>query len=358
MNNKGKTLVVLSPAFPANESESYWVPSQQLLVKTLKRNFPDWKITVLSFIYPYAESDYEWFGIPVNSFHGSRYKKWNRLVLWWKIWRKLKGIRRRENLAGILSFWCKECALVGSYFGKLHGISHHTWICGQDARKTNRYVKFIRPKPAELVAISDFVAAEFYRNHGIKPQYIIPNAIDENNFPSIPNQIRDIDLLGVGALIPLKQFDILVNLTQMLKEQYPSIQVVICGKGEEKDNLLALIARQGLETNIRLTGALPREEVLQLMQRAKLLVHPSSYEGFSTVCLEALYAGASVISFTNPMNQEIRKWHIVRDAAEMKEKALALLNAGSAQTEPVLVYSMNETAKKMMQLFTTGADQY
>jgi glycosyltransferase involved in cell wall biosynthesis len=357
MNNKGKTLVVLSPAFPANESESYWVPSQQLLVKTLQKNFPGWNIRVLSFIYPYAVSDYNWQGIPVSSFHGSRYKKWNRLLLWWKIWRKLKGIRRRENLAGILSFWCKECALVGSYFGKSHGIPHHTWICGQDARITNHYVKFFRPKPAELVAISDFAAAEFYRNHGIKPQYIIPNAIDENSFPSIPHQTRDIDLLGVGALIPLKQFDILVNLTKQLKEQFPTIGVVICGKGEEKDNLQALITKQGLETNIRLTGALPREQVLELMQRTKLLVHPSSYEGFSTVCLEALYAGARVISFTKPMNQKIRNWHIVRDKAEMKDKVLELLKPGRAEYEPVLVFSMNETANKMMQLFTAGPDQ-
>lgn len=351
MNNKGKTLVVLSPAFPAKESETYWVPSQQLLVKTLKKNFPDWNITVLSFIYPYAVSDYAWHGIRVSSFHGSRYKKWNRLLLWWKIWRKLNGLRRRENLDGILSFWCKECALVGSYFARFHGISHHTWICGQDARKMNSYVKFIRPKPAELVAISDFTADDFYRNHGIKPLYIIPNAIDENSFSSIPHQARDIDLLGVGALIPLKQFDILVNLTKELKEQFPTIRVVICGKGEEKDNLQALITKQGLETNIRLTGALPREQVLELMQRTKLLVHPSSYEGFSTVCLEALYAGSQVISFTKPMNQEIRNWHIVRNAAEMKDKVLELLNAGLVQYEPVLVYSMDETANKMMQLF-------
>ena len=53
------------------------------------------------------------------------------------------------------------------------------------------------------------------------------------------------------------------------------------------------------------------------MQRTKIFLHTSSYEGFSGACLEALYAGAHVISFCEPMKQKIDHWHIVKDEKEM-----------------------------------------
>ena len=41
MKNEQQTLVILTPAFPANESETSWVTTQQLFVKALKDHFPE-----------------------------------------------------------------------------------------------------------------------------------------------------------------------------------------------------------------------------------------------------------------------------------------------------------------------------
>ena len=86
-----------------------------------------------------------------------------------------------------------------------------------------------------------------------------------------------------------------------------------------------MITKSGLEKNILLTGELPYPDTLQLMQRAKVFLHPSSYEGFSGVCLEALYAAAHVISFCKPMKQDIAQWHIVQSREEMFEKTVSIL---------------------------------
>ena len=188
MNKPEKTLVVLSPAFPRNESDTVWVPAQQILVKELKNQFPDLKIVVLSFSYPYEETEYDWNGIKVFAFDGMKKRKFKRLSLWLTIWKKLKKIKRENNLIGIFSFWCSECALVGSWFAKLNGVKHYCWICGQDARKSNKLVKWIRPGSEELVAISDFLIDEFYKSHGIKPSHFIPIAIDKKMFPDHPFQ--------------------------------------------------------------------------------------------------------------------------------------------------------------------------
>lgn len=47
--DKPETLVLLSPAFPGKESETSWVPTQQVFVKTLRRQFPQLRIIVLAF---------------------------------------------------------------------------------------------------------------------------------------------------------------------------------------------------------------------------------------------------------------------------------------------------------------------
>lgn len=351
MSNDDKTIIIITPAFPANESETYWVPSQQLLVKALKRNFPQLIIIVISYSYPYKKASYSWNGIKIVSLDGMHRRKLKRPFLLLDMWNILKKIKNESNVIGLFSFWCREGALIGKWFGKWHKLKHFCWICGQDARKTNKYVKWIAPKSHEIVAISDFIREEFYKNHHVRPAEIIPNAIDPDSFPPVLSQERDIDLLAVGSLIPLKQFDVFISVVKILKPYLPGIKAIICGAGEEKENLETHIVKYKLENHIRLLDAMPQNDVLKLMQRTKVFLHPSAYEGFSTVCLEAIYAGAHVISFTKPMDHEIKNWHVVDTKEEMAEKGLVLLQNNNLTHERVLAYDMNDSAKKLMTLF-------
>jgi len=100
-----------------------------------------------------------------------------------------------------------------------------------------------------------------------------------------------------------------------------------------------------------LTGERKHIEVLQLMLQSKIFLHTSSYEGFSTVCLEALYAGAHVISFIQAMHHLIDHWHIVASKDEMVNKILHLINDPLTDHSPVLAYSIDDSAKEIMNLF-------
>lgn len=355
MKPLSKTLVILTPAFPAHEYDENWVPSQQLFVRSVKKLFPEVNILVLSFIYPYATAGYYWHGVQVMSFDGMKYRKLRRPLLWRKTWKKLNEINKEQKISAMLSFWCGECALVGHYFGKRYGIKHIAWVCGQDARETNRLVKFIRPYPDELVAKSDFLADEFYRNHHIRPAHIIPNGIEPSLF-EISDKPRDIDVLAVGSLSILKQYNIFIEITAALRKKFPALKAMLAGDGEDRDRLKKLAADYHLQENLSMTGMLAPAEAIKLMQRAKIFLHPSSYEGFSMACLEALYAGAHVISFVKPMHHDIKNWHVVKTKEEMKQKALELLENKKILFEPVLVYTMDDSAAAMMNLlgFTSG----
>ncbi len=349
--SKPETLVILTPGFPGSEADSNWLPAHQSFVKALKKDFPEVTIVVLSLFYPRELLRYDWNRCQVISFNGASRGKWKHILFWRSVWRELKKIKKENQLIGLFSFWCGETALLGHYFGKLHSVRHRCWISGQDARKGNKWVKFIRPRPEELTAMSEALLRRFHENYGIRPRSVIPNGIDTQLFPPLAPAQRDIDIFGAGSLQPLKQYDLLVKVVASLAASLPDIRAIHCGGGEERQKLQSMIEELGLEKNLRLLGERPHAEILQMMQRTKLLLHTSSYEGYSTVCLEALYAGAQVISFCDPMDQRVPQWHIVQSVEEMAAKALEILRNPHTEYKPVLLHSMDSIARSVMQLF-------
>jgi len=348
---KADTLLILTPGFPKDEDDSTSLPFPQTFVRSLKENFPALNIIIVALEYPFFADEYQWHHCRVISFNGWKKGKVAHLLLWLRIWKKLKKIRKENNLIGLLSFWCGECALIGNRFGRRFNIQHHCWIQGQDAKKENRYVKRIRPDAEELVAISDFIQLEFDQNHNIKPNNVIPPGLDTRLFNKESIQ-KDIDILGAGSLIPLKQYDIFVDVVYEIKKQLPGIKIVLCGKGLEQIALQKKINELRLDNTVLLTGELPHREVLYYMQRARVFLHPSSYEGFSGGCMEALYAGAHVISFTRPMKDEIKNWHIVNSKERMIQKATDLLQSPQTRYDRVLPFTIENSVKAMIRLIT------
>jgi len=345
-----ETLLILTPGFPENEEDTSCLPSQQLLVRAMNRIQPELRIVIISFEYPFSKSDYNWYGNRVIALNGWKKGRFNKLITLLIAWRRLRKLKKENNIVGMLSFWCTQCALIGHYFGKMNGLAHYTWILGQDAKKENKFVRLIAPKENELIAISYFLTIQFYKNYNLRPARIIPNGVDTTLFGPV-NQLRDIDVLGVGSLIPLKQYDVFIGIVKDLLPANPQLRAVIAGKGPELTRLESLIREHRLEDHIQLLGEKSHGEVLELMQRARVLLHPSSYEGFSTVCLEALYAGAEVISFCNPKEHWIKHWHIVNDKEGMLERIHELLSEIRAPYESVMVHSLDDSARQFIALF-------
>jgi glycosyltransferase involved in cell wall biosynthesis len=349
MSNK-KTFIILTPGFPESEADTTCLPMQQYFVRTLKEIHPELNIAVLTFQYPYHQNTYEWFGIKVIPFGGRNKAGLSKLWLRQKTNSTLKEIHNTNEIIGLFSFWYNECAWIGKRFGDKYGIKHYCWILGQDAKKENKYPRRIPPREDELIALSDFLQNEFEKNHGVRPRFVVPPGIDERSFDPLRKE-KDIELLGVGSLIPLKQYEIFLEVIAQIKKQIPGIKAMIAGKGPERERLQSVIEKLELQNHVNLVGELPYPEVLQLMQRSKILLHPSSYEGFGCVCLEALYAGAHVISFCKPMNIDISHWHIVKNKEEMIIEALNLLKDERTEYKSIPVYLIRDAAKKIISLF-------
>jgi glycosyltransferase involved in cell wall biosynthesis len=343
-------LLVLIPGFPKDESDSTCLPAQQQLIRAINRIAPSLRIIVIPFQYPYCRQTYDWFGNQVIPLAGRNREKIYRLLTWMRAWQRLRLLQKQYRIKGILCCWYGECSFIGHRFARKFKIPCHSWLLGQDARPGNRFCRLRMPLPEELISVSDSISQSFYKNYGILPAYCIPNALLPEIFPDISLK-KDIDFIGVGSLIPLKQFGIFIHIIKTLHSEFPDIRAVICGKGPEYDTLKDLIHKAGLDQHIRLSGELSYSETLSWLGRSKIMLHTSSYEGFSGACLEAIYAGVHVVSFCQPMNQPIDHWLKAADTSDMTCKARELLRNPGLSYTSILPFHMLDAADKLLSLY-------
>lgn len=346
-------LIILTPGFPLDEADTNCLPAEQRLLRGLQREAPELELIVLSFQYPFRRSRYQWEGIPVIAFGGRNRGGLLRRWLWRRVRQTLCQLIE-EKPCTLLSFWYDECAALGEDLSKKYGVRHICWMRGQDARAGNSYVHS-HPIPAErLLAISDAQADVFETNYGYRPGLVLPNAIDRGTLEQ--NRHRPIHLLGVGSLIPLKQFGVFIEVIAQLQLKFPLIRAFLCGSGPEEAALKRRVRELGLDNCIEFLGEVPNGAVQQLMRHSRILLHPSSYEGFSTVCLEALAGGAHVVSFHQPMREETEHWHIVASMADMSTTCGELL-AREQDHEARYPYSIPEVIRQLLPVLGWSADR-
>jgi glycosyltransferase involved in cell wall biosynthesis len=346
--NKANTLIIISPGFPSDESDSTCLPAIQSIVRTLNQVYPKLNITIVSLQYPNRTGHYTWYGNDVHPVKG-KVARVLRPFVWARVTAILFRIASGNNVKGVLSLWCQESALLGKYFARWIQQRHLIWLHGQDAAPGNSFVRWIQPLADELIALSGFLADEFKRNYGIHPRHLIQNGINPD-LVRVDSTERTIDILGAGSLIPLKRFDVFIEIVRSLQEHKKDLNVKLIGAGPEEARLRSRVEEYGLQSTVSFEGILAHHDVLEQMKRAKILLHPSSYEGYSTVSAEALYCGCHVISFTYPEKKQIPQWHIVRDHDEMISKCREILD-NKTDHSSVLVNDLRIEAKKLMQLF-------
>ena len=109
-------------------------------------------------------------------------------------------------------------------------------------------------------------------------------------------------IVGVGRLDPIKGFIHLVKACALLQERGIDFRCDIIGDGPLRDELQQAINQAGLSERVRLTGALPQQDVRQKINRATMFVLPSvlladgNADGIPVALMEAMACGATAIS--------------------------------------------------------------
>ncbi len=346
-------IVILTPGFPKNENDENCMPYLHVFIEYLNANYKEYYISIIALQYPHHEIEYNWSNINVYACGGYDRKFPRRILTWLKCLKFFKRINAIQRVDIIHSFWLNECAWLGNYLSKRYDTKHLCTLMGQDARRPNIYFNFLPLSQMHFVAVSHFQKKVFFEQTGLLTLTVIPWGVNAPDFDRINDSTQDIDILGVGSLLPVKNYSLFVELISALKKDYPSLKTVLIGDGPEKNTLIDKIKTLELENTISLTGTLPRKEVLHLMRRGKVLLHTSHFESFGYVFSEALASGMSIVSFEVGIAQAIEKWKVCHSFEEMVEGLKFFLGRNGISRKPPAEYTVMETANKYIEIYNS-----
>lgn len=316
-------LIVLSPGFPANERDSTCLPALRMFLKegALREHFD---ICIVSMHYPFHQSNYTWFGLPVMALGGKNRKGLFRIPLYLKTWAALRKNYAKDKTTLVLSIFATEAALLASHFCRWHKLKHFCWVMGQDAGTNNPFHSLL-PSPVRYLVMSEFLKQGLEYHSKRKAFGILPSALHLQDLPPYEVKNRTLDFICVGSLIPLKRVEWVLQVVNDLKKEGIHSRACIVGDGPEHKALEELGFRFGISEQIQFTGEVQHAEVIAQMLQSKILLHPSSYEGFGNVFLEALYSGCHVVSLFDPLNGKRPELHKVNSYPEFYSRAKTLL---------------------------------
>ncbi|MBZ0306790.1 MAG: glycosyltransferase family 4 protein, partial [Anaerolineae bacterium] len=124
---------------------------------------------------------------------------------------------------------------------------------------------------------------------------VIPNFVDTNHFTPMPAP-AEVDLLFIGRLHPQKNLENLLTAIQPLE-----ITLRIIGTGPLAQDLKAKFG----DNHIEWIGNLPNSDLPHYINRARLFILPSLYEGHPKTLIEAMACGKAVIGGNSPGIREI-----------------------------------------------------
>ncbi|HII00969.1 TPA: glycosyltransferase family 4 protein [Methanosarcinaceae archaeon] len=172
-------------------------------------------------------------------------------------------------------------------------------------------------KAVAKISSNDIAVSDWTKNRletlGVPGEEItvVPNGIDlkwisiiepEGGWTFANPERKIYDLIFAGRLIKEKNVDVLLRAVALLKADFPGIRGCIVGDGPEKEALLKLADELGVRCHVDFAGFQEYEALIGKIKASKVLVLPSSREGFGMVVIEAFACGVPVVTVKEKYN--------------------------------------------------------
>jgi glycosyltransferase involved in cell wall biosynthesis len=151
-------------------------------------------------------------------------------------------------------------------------------------------------RKSRILTLSQSSKSEIVELLGMHPENIdvVPPGISPRFHPGGTRSPHPL-VIGVGRLVPVKRFHLLVSALVALRARHPTLEAVIAGEGYERDALEAQIRASDASSWIRLPGRVGDGELVDLYQRAWVLASTSLREGWGMTITEAGACGTPAV---------------------------------------------------------------
>lgn len=213
----------------------------------------------------------------------------------------------RPHILQSAHFYTNLYAAVAAPFYRSIGIGSIRGDTNEAVKYNGIWGKYLLCTP-EFIVSNSLTAKQTAISLGVREDrvFVLPNVIDLIIFDqeyrkSLPLPFpvlkidRQVNVIMVGSLIPVKRFDRFLLALQKARESFPALSGFIVGDGPERARLESLASELGLiPDGVHFLGR--NDHVPAILRQADIFVLTSDHEGFPNVILEAMAAQLPVIT--------------------------------------------------------------
>ncbi len=232
------------------------------------------------------------------------------------------------------------------------------------------------------VAVSDWTKDRLKVFVGTSKEIaVLPNGVDLELISEIKPTDQDFggspkgkiyDIIFAGRLIKEKNVNVLIKAVSLLKKDSPEICCCIVGDGPERKTLEKLTLELGVQENVIFEGFQEYRALIGKIKASKVLVLPSSREGFGMVVIEAFACGVPVVTVKEKYNAAqgliangvdgfvvgLNELEIANAVEKIIEKNSKNRNASEAAFNKAKKYNWDEVVENLLFLYEYSLKRY
>jgi glycosyltransferase involved in cell wall biosynthesis len=189
----------------------------------------------------------------------------------------------------------------------LHHVHAEMWdmaLAQASLARLGKFLEFQAAPPlyrgSRIVTLSPSSRREIVERLGLPASNIsvVPPGVDSRFSPGgQADQKADHPLVvAVGRLVPVKRFDVLIDVLVEVRRRHPTLRAVIAGEGYERRALEARVDAARASDWLSLPGRLSDDEIVRLYRRAWVAAATSLREGWGMTLTEAAACGTPAVA--------------------------------------------------------------
>jgi len=267
---------------------------------------------------------------------------------------KLQIVQTQFSFGEILAFFCKiidkEIKIINAFVG---------------ITKPNLFkrivLNFLYLFVDQFIYISEFVKQEKKKQFPVlimkKSKVVYNGAVKREGYNKKILPRTKFNLLSIGGLIDVKNFDILIEMMGILKNEN-IFHLTIIGEGPNENRIKSKIMKYKLDSCISLIGY--KNNIGDYLNSCDIYLHPAYAEGFGIAIIEAMLAnkpvivsnkGASIEIIANNIDGKIARFN---DANNWAQSVIELYKDKNLRNKLSINGFNNANSKFTMDIFSSN----